>query len=122
MKMIQVMGLLQVVVYAAASNLESQAQLGHVTDNSHKLTSGEVTDDVQTDNQLEQESTQADRTVAAESYISNGKKSTHTLGVFMRLPRSDLRNLSNLLGREGYDLRHLYSCLGFLLLDSLLVE
>ncbi|CAN0915763.1 E3 ubiquitin-protein ligase UPL1 [Linum grandiflorum] len=97
----QVMGLLQVVVYAAASNLESQSQLGHVTDDSRKLTSGEVTGDVQTDNQLEQESKQEDTTVAAESSISNGKKSNDTLGVFMRLPRSDLRNLSSLLGREG---------------------
>ncbi|CAN1790208.1 E3 ubiquitin-protein ligase UPL1, partial [Linum perenne] len=97
----QVMGLLQVVVYTAASNLESQSPLAHVTDNSHNLTSGEVTGDVQTDTQLEQESTQGDTTVGAESSTSNGKKSTDTLGVFMRLPHSELQNLSSLLGRKG---------------------
>ncbi|CAL1353898.1 unnamed protein product [Linum trigynum] len=80
----QVMGLLQVVVYTAASNMESR-----------KLISGEV------DDQAEPESTQGDEAVVAELSTSNRKKSTDALGILMRLPRSDLRNMSSLLGHEG---------------------
>ncbi|CAL1384749.1 unnamed protein product [Linum trigynum] len=87
----QVMGLLQVVVYTAVSNIESC-----------KLTSGEVSGDAQTDPLAEPESTQGDKAVpAAELSNSKRNKSTDTVGVLMRLPRSDLRNMSNLLGREG---------------------
>ncbi|KAM1806044.1 hypothetical protein ACFX11_029236 [Malus domestica] len=92
----QVMGLLQVVVYTSASKLEGQSQ----SEGADKPV-GEASGDGQKGPPLESESGQGDKPVSGESSISDGKRSTDTYNVFLKLPESDLHNLCSLLGREG---------------------
>uniref|UniRef100_A0A2P2M8T8 HECT-type E3 ubiquitin transferase n=1 Tax=Rhizophora mucronata TaxID=61149 RepID=A0A2P2M8T8_RHIMU len=98
----QVMGLLQVVVYTAASKLECIAQSGRVPLNSQKPTSNGASDDVQGDpSSLRLESSQEDRPDGAEVSVPDTKKSIDIYSIFLQLPQSDLQNLCSLLGREG---------------------
>lgn len=99
----QVMGLLQVVVYNAATKLDCQSQSDKETQNSENLATDEAGDDVKEDpSSLEPESNEDNKCVAAESSSSDGKGSTDTYNIFLQLPQSDLCNLCSLLGREGY--------------------
>lgn len=103
------MGLLKVVVYAAASKLECQTQSGQATTNSPNQTGGEASGDVQRDpSALEPESSQEHKAASAQLSASDGKRSIDTCSIFLQLPQSDLRNLCSLLGCEGY-----YSGTGF---------
>ncbi|CAN6693358.1 unnamed protein product [Malus baccata var. baccata] len=92
----QVMGLLQVVVYTSASKLEGQSQ----SERPDKPV-GEASGDGQKVPPLESESNQGEKPVSGESSTSDGKRSTDTYNVFLKLPESDLHNLCSLLGREG---------------------
>ncbi|XP_037491239.1 E3 ubiquitin-protein ligase UPL1 isoform X2 [Jatropha curcas] len=96
----QVMGLLQVVIYTAASKLECRSLYGTATKNSEKQTATEASGDVQKDPPLEPECSQEDKS-ASELSISDGKKNLDTCSIFLQLPLPDLRNLGSLLGREG---------------------
>ncbi|KAF2305548.1 hypothetical protein GH714_006673 [Hevea brasiliensis] len=97
----QVMGLLQVVIYTAASKSEGQALSGHQTTNSEKQNVSEASCDDQKGPPLEPESNQEDKFTTAELTTSDGKRSFSTSNIFFRLPLPDLRNLCSLLGREG---------------------
>ncbi|XP_040986368.1 E3 ubiquitin-protein ligase UPL1-like isoform X1 [Juglans microcarpa x Juglans regia] len=98
----QVMGLLQTVVYTAASKLEYQPQSEAATANPQDLPGNEASVDAQKDPPLsEPESKQEDKHAGAESTASDGKRSIDMYNIFLRLPQSELRNLCNLLGREG---------------------
>lgn len=102
--MLQVMGLLQVVVYTAASKLDYQPQSEHATANASDLSVNEASADVQNDPPIsEPESKKEDKCAGADSSSSDGKKSVDTYNTFSQLPQSELRNLCSILGREGYD-------------------
>lgn len=97
----QVMGLLQVVVYTAASRLESLSLPEQVLDDSQNLTgkdSGEVQRDVAS---VETETNEQTKVENGEPSVSDRKTGHNIYDVFTQLPRSDLRNLSRLLGYEG---------------------
>ncbi|KAJ6314476.1 hypothetical protein OIU78_018036 [Salix suchowensis] len=95
----QVMGLLQVVVFMAASKLESQAQSEQARETSQKQNVGEASSDVPSVLPVVAESSQEDK--ASSITASDGKRSMDASSVFLQLPQPDLRNLCSLLGREG---------------------
>ncbi|XP_011038805.1 PREDICTED: E3 ubiquitin-protein ligase UPL1 isoform X2 [Populus euphratica] len=97
----QVMGLLQVVVFMAASKLESQAQSGQARETSQKQTVGEASSDVPSVPPVVAESSEEDKAASAGLSVSDGKRSIDASSVFLQLPQADLRNLCSLLGREG---------------------
>ncbi|KAH8518946.1 hypothetical protein H0E87_000697 [Populus deltoides] len=97
----QVMGLLQVVVFMAASKLESQAQSGQARETSQKQTVGEASSDVPSVPPVVAESSEEDKAASAGLSVSDGKKSIDASNVFLQLPQADLRNLCSLLGCEG---------------------
>ncbi|KAI5571220.1 hypothetical protein BDE02_11G079400 [Populus trichocarpa] len=96
----QVMGLLQVVVFTAASKLDTHAQSGQARENSQKQTAGEVPGGVQSVPPLVAESSQEDKAASSGS-ISNGNRSIDACSVFLKLPQPELSNLCSLLGCEG---------------------
>lgn len=97
------MGLLQVVVYTSASKLEGHSQSERENANSPNVAVSEASGDGQTGPPLQPESDQGDKPVNGESSTSDGKRSTDTYNIFLKLPESDLHNLCSLLGREGYN-------------------
>ncbi|OMP04235.1 hypothetical protein COLO4_09844 [Corchorus olitorius] len=100
----QVVGLLQVVVYTAASKLESRSLTHLAVDNSNSKTTlaEEGSDNAHKDPPLsEAESNQEVKENNAESSASNGHRTVDLYNIFMQLPESDLCNLCSLLGREG---------------------
>ncbi|XP_022735674.1 E3 ubiquitin-protein ligase UPL1-like isoform X2 [Durio zibethinus] len=100
----QVVGLLKVVVYTAASKLEnwSLSNLAVDNTNTHNLLTNEASGDVHKDHPLsEPESNQEDKRTNAESSASNGYRNVDLYNIFLQLPETDLRNLCRLLGREG---------------------
>ncbi|XVE50857.1 hypothetical protein DITRI_Ditri01bG0197700 [Diplodiscus trichospermus] len=100
----QVVGLLQVVVYTAASKLENRSPSDLAVDNSNSqnLLTNEASGDAHVDPSLsEPESNQEDKQANAESSASNGNKNVDLYNIFLQLPESDLCNLCSLLGREG---------------------
>ncbi|XP_061985424.1 E3 ubiquitin-protein ligase UPL1 isoform X3 [Populus nigra] len=97
----QVMGLLQVVVFMAASKLESQAQSGQARETSQKQTVGEASSDVPSVPPVVAESSEEDKAASAGLSVSDGKRGIDASSVFLQLPQADLRNLCSLLGREG---------------------
>lgn len=102
----QVVGLLQVVVYTAASKLEnwSLSDLAVDKSNSQNLLTNEASGDAHKDPPFsEPESNQEDKRTNAESSASNGNRNVNLYNIFLQLPESDLRNLCSLLGREGYN-------------------
>ena len=97
------MGLLQVVVYTAASKLEYQPQSETATENTLDLPVNEVPGDVPNDPPLSApDSKQEDNCAGAESSASDEKRSIDMYSIFLRLPQSELSNLCSILGREGY--------------------
>ncbi|WOH00170.1 hypothetical protein DCAR_0519528 [Daucus carota subsp. sativus] len=113
----QVMGLLQVVVFAAASKLdfESHSQPGGTSNSEDK--SKAVTDAQDILPVLEREShssgllqnpVQSEGELALDNIKSSdglstsaGPKSSNTRDIFLQLPQSDLHSLCSLLGHEG---------------------
>lgn len=97
------MGLLQVIVYTAASKLECRSQSESTTENSQKPPIDEASGDTQKDPSLaEPASSEGDKNVSDKSSTADGKRSIDTSDIFLHLPQCDLRNLCSLLGREGY--------------------
>ncbi|KAJ8754891.1 hypothetical protein K2173_015403 [Erythroxylum novogranatense] len=97
----QVMGLLQVVVYTAASKVEPAVQSVQA-ENSQKPSTSEGSENVCNDpSSLGPNSSQEDKPTDAHLCSSDGKTSIDTYSIFLKLPQSDLRNLCNLLGRDG---------------------
>ncbi|XP_022716730.1 E3 ubiquitin-protein ligase UPL1-like isoform X2 [Durio zibethinus] len=100
----QVVGLLEVVAYIAASKLVSQSLSDLAVDNSNSqnLLTNEASGDAHKDPPLsELESNQEDRCTNAESSASNSHRNVDLYNIFLQLPESDLHNLCSLLGREG---------------------
>lgn len=100
----QVVGLLQVVVYTAASKLESWSLSHLAVDNSssQNLLNEEASGDAHKDLPLTEQESNQEKQTNAESSRSKGNKNVDLHNIFLRLPESDLCNLCSLLGREGY--------------------
>ncbi|KNA02839.1 hypothetical protein SOVF_214860, partial [Spinacia oleracea] len=97
----QVMGLLQVVVYTAASRLESPSLPEQVLDDSQNLPS-KASDEVERDVALvETETNKQNKVENGEPSISDRSTGHNIHDVFTQQPKSDLRYLSRLLGYEG---------------------
>ncbi|KAH6778608.1 LOW protein: E3 ubiquitin ligase-like protein [Perilla frutescens var. frutescens] len=98
----QVMGLLQVVVYAAASKVDIQSNTEETAPPAEIPPGNETTSDAQTDAPvLQVESSQLDQSATALNTKSDGQRSIRTYDIFLLMPHSDLRNLCCLLGHEG---------------------
>ncbi|XVE80553.1 hypothetical protein DITRI_Ditri14bG0149300 [Diplodiscus trichospermus] len=101
----QVVGLLQVIVYTAASKLENQSLSDLAVDNSNSrnMITNEASGDAdRKDTPLsEAESNQEDKRTNAESSGPHGNRHVDLYNTFLQLPESDLCNLCSLLGREG---------------------
>lgn len=107
------MGLLQVVVYTAASKVDSQShteqeQAAAATASSQGLAAIETAP--ASDNPPAQgdsssaaaEASQDDKSVSDGLSTSDDQKSVNMYDIFMKLPQPDLHNLCSLLGHEGY--------------------
>ncbi|CAA3019978.1 E3 ubiquitin- ligase UPL1-like [Olea europaea subsp. europaea] len=98
----QVMGLLQVVVYAAASKLDLQSHSEETVAPTKNPSSNEIATDVQKDPQLlEIEVNQLENSSCTSKTTSDGQRNLKTADIFLLLPQSDLHNLCTLLGQEG---------------------
>ncbi|KAJ0801926.1 putative HECT domain, ubiquitin interacting, UBA-like superfamily, armadillo-like helical [Helianthus annuus] len=98
----QVMGLLKVVVYTAASKLESQSHTEQVEPEptSQPLPDNESANNPQGDSSSA-EPRHDDKPAGDELSTSDDQKSVNIHNIFMKLPQSDLHNLCSLLGHEG---------------------
>ncbi|KAH9607668.1 hypothetical protein KSS87_011637, partial [Heliosperma pusillum] len=97
----QVMGLLQVVVYTAASRLESLSPPKQASSEPQNHSTEESDEQVQRDgNVVETETKQPSEVENGESSTSE-IKSHNIYDIFVQLPKADLRNVSRLLGCEG---------------------
>lgn len=96
------MGLLHVIVYTAASKLETQSLPEPAAENPQKQPTDEASGDAQKDAPPEAPSTELDKIASDSASTSDGKKNPDPYEIFSQLPQSDLRNLCSLLGREGY--------------------
>ncbi|KAK1417994.1 hypothetical protein QVD17_27130 [Tagetes erecta] len=98
----QVMGLLQVVVYNAASKLESQSHIEQAATSSQGLPGNESASNPQGDSSSAVAEPVHDNTTVSEGLSeSHDQKSVNMHDIFMKLPHSDLQNLCSLLGHEG---------------------
>ncbi|KAG5154879.1 hypothetical protein AAZX31_05G122700 [Glycine max] len=98
----QVMGLIQVVVDTAASKLESQSQSEKGMADTQNLSASEAPSNTEKDApSVESDSNQQDKHADTNPCHSEGKKNVDMYNIFLQLPKSDLRNLCSLLGREG---------------------
>ncbi|CAI9787771.1 unnamed protein product [Fraxinus pennsylvanica] len=98
----QVMGLLQVVVYAAASKLDFQSHSEETAAPSKNPSSNEIATDVQKDpHLLEIEVNQLEKSSCTSKTMSDDQRNLKTGDIFLLLPQSDLHNLCTLLGQEG---------------------
>lgn len=95
--MLQIMSLLQVIVYTAASKLENQLPSEPMMENSQKLAVSEAYSEIR----KEIESSQENKNKGAELSVLDGKRNNDIYNIFLQLPQSDLRNLCSLLGNEG---------------------
>ncbi|KAI3703777.1 hypothetical protein L1987_73972 [Smallanthus sonchifolius] len=99
----QVMGLLQVVVYNAASKLESQSHTEQAATSSQGPPVNESASNPRGDSSSAggAEPSHDDTTVGDGLSTSDDQKSGNMYDIFMKLPHSDLQNLCSLLGHEG---------------------
>ncbi|KAL4579973.1 hypothetical protein LXL04_016144 [Taraxacum kok-saghyz] len=106
----QVMGLLQVVVYTAASKVDTQSQTEQqaVTSSQDPPVTETASNPQQGDSSstgAEAEPSQDDKnvtvTVSDGLSTSDDQKSVNMYDIFMKLPQPDLHNLCSLLGHEG---------------------
>ncbi|KAM3302623.1 E3 ubiquitin-protein ligase UPL1 [Capsicum chacoense] len=114
----QVMGLLQVVVYTAASKMECQSHSeetvdrpnndpvdgshNNTVDGSNNPVGNETMSDIRKDPGLpEMKSHQDDSAVGSAIPASDANGSPNIRDIFLQLPHSDLHNLCCLLGHEG---------------------
>nr|DAD23683.1 TPA_asm: hypothetical protein HUJ06_025146 [Nelumbo nucifera] len=99
----QVMGLLHVVVYTAASKVECQPQSGQVMANSQSSPPSEAPVNVQIDPSVSESdpNKKLGKSRSSEITTSDEKGRISPYDVFLQLPESDLRNLCSLLAHEG---------------------
>ncbi|KAL8462223.1 hypothetical protein ACS0TY_033325 [Phlomoides rotata] len=98
----QVMGLLQVVVYAAASKVDTQSNAEETAPPSETPSGNETTNDIQKDpHELGIESDPLGQSTSALNSKSDGQRSSRAYDIFLLMPQSDLSNLCGLLGHEG---------------------
>lgn len=88
--MFQVMGLLQVVVYTAASRIEGWSPSSGISEKPEQEASIET-----------QKDAEPELLGDAELSVASRKKCTDIYNIFLQLPQSDLCNLCILLGHEG---------------------
>ncbi|KAK2967299.1 hypothetical protein RJ640_004865 [Escallonia rubra] len=99
----QVMGLLQVVVYNAASKVDRQPHSQLSVTSSQNLSGDVAANGDQNDPPLvEAESGQDVKNGSDGLCTSDRQRSIKMYDIFLKLPQSDLRNLCSLLGHEGY--------------------
>ncbi|KAL9235242.1 hypothetical protein vseg_010019 [Gypsophila vaccaria] len=94
----QIMSLLQVVVYTASSRLESLSPTNKLVDGLQNQ-NAEASEQVQRDVDLDE--TVIKQPTEAENGASADKKGRYIYDIFRQLPKSELRNLSRLLGYDG---------------------
>ncbi|KAI3496711.1 hypothetical protein L1887_39084 [Cichorium endivia] len=99
----QVMGLLQVVVYTAASKVDSQSHTEQAATSSQDPP---VTESASNNPQGDStsagaEPSQDDKSVSDGVSTSDDQKTVNMYDIFMKLPQPDLHNLCSLLGHEG---------------------
>lgn len=104
--MFQVLGLIQVVVFDAATRLESQSQSEQTTDDT-KVPPEQSCDLKKDDESLSgpennSSSNKEDKCTTAGISSSKEKTGINIYDVLLQLPKSDLSTLCSLLGREGY--------------------
>lgn len=105
------MGLLQVVVYAAASKVDTQSNAEETAPPSDAPSGNETTNDIQKDpHVLGIESNPLGQSTSSKS---DGQRSIRTYDIFLLMPQSDLSNLCGLLGHEGYFSHSLYLLLSY---------
>ncbi|KAL8239183.1 hypothetical protein R6Q59_015750 [Mikania micrantha] len=98
----QVMGLLQVVVYNAASKVESQSHTEQAATISQGPPGNESAGNPQEDSSPAGAEKSHDVTTVSDGLsTSDDRKSVGMYDIFMKLPHSDLQNLCSLLGHEG---------------------
>ncbi|KAL8209796.1 hypothetical protein R6Q57_006528 [Mikania cordata] len=98
----QVMGLLQVVVYNAASKVESQSNTEQAATSSQGPPGNESAGNPQGDSSPAGAEKSHDVTTVSDGLsTSDDRKSVSMYDIFMKLPHSDLQNLCSLLGHEG---------------------
>ncbi|PWA88758.1 HECT domain-containing protein [Artemisia annua] len=95
----QVMGLLQVVVYTAASKLESQSHTEKPVASSQVQEA--VSQPQEDSSSAVAEPNQDDKSVSDGLSTSDDLKKVNMNDIFMKLPQTDLHNLCSLLGHEG---------------------
>lgn len=96
------MGLLQVVVYNAASKLESQSHTEQAATSSQGLPGNESASNPQGDSSSAvAEPSHDNATVSDRLSTSHDQKNVNMHDIFMKLPHPDLQNLCSLLGHEG---------------------
>lgn len=102
--MVQVIGLVQVVVYSAASKLELENQAKEKMDgNGQNLPIAETSDDIPKDRAVSKPGSEDSVKVPiADQPSSAENRSISIYDNFLQLPQSDLCNLCSLLGLEGY--------------------
>nr|XP_043627768.1 E3 ubiquitin-protein ligase UPL1-like [Erigeron canadensis] len=101
----QVMGLLQVVIYTAASKLDSQTPTEQAVTSSQDPPANEPSSDPHGDSSSvgaePAEPSHDDKNVTDGLSLTNDQKNGNINDIFMKLPQTDLHNLCSLLGHEG---------------------
>ncbi|XP_075495888.1 E3 ubiquitin-protein ligase UPL1-like [Primulina tabacum] len=98
----QVMGLLQVVVFAAAAKVECKSSVAETACQTENVSGDETAIDIQKDPHVnEVKPNPLDQSSSALNSKANCQKSDTTHDIFVRIPRQDLHNLCSLLGHEG---------------------
>lgn len=91
----QVLALIQVVVYNAASNLDSHSNTEHAVTSSESLPANEFAARPQIGSSL------AGAELGSSTTSSDDQKRVKMYDIFMKLPQTDLHHLCSLLGHEG---------------------
>ena len=100
--MVQVLGLLHVVVYNAASKLDCDSLTEPAVTNSEDLPSREAAGPPNEDSSVGgTESGSVNKNINNGVSASTEQKSVMMNDIFLKLPQADLRNLCSLLGHEG---------------------
>ncbi|OVA07229.1 Ubiquitin-associated domain/translation elongation factor EF-Ts [Macleaya cordata] len=99
----QVMGLLQVVVDTAASKLESQLHSQKAAVDSQTLLANAASSGIRKDPPISEPDSgqELDKNTGAEVSTLDEKGTVNLYDIFLQIPESDMRNLCNLLAREG---------------------
>ncbi|GKA11786.1 E3 ubiquitin protein ligase UPL1-like protein [Tanacetum coccineum] len=98
----QVLGLLHVVVYNAASKLDCNSPTEPAVTNSEDLSSNEAAGHPQEDSSVGgTESDSVNKNINNGLSASTDQKSVMMKDIFLKLPQADLQNLCSLLGHEG---------------------